>query len=114
MTARYHVWCVSWDDEEEYGADLVPYDILNHDYTKRVPRGEVHVADTRLYDAASAAEAYADHFYSQRDGYESSWPLVFRVRSPDGTVQDFEVGCEHVPEFSAAPVKVKSTQEPAS
>jgi hypothetical protein len=45
--------------------------------------------------------------HSQRDGYESSWPLVFRVRSADGTTADFEVDREFVPEFRASPVKAQ-------
>jgi hypothetical protein len=32
---------------------------------------------------------------------------VFRVRSPDGSTEDFEVGREFVPEFTAAPVTAK-------
>lgn len=102
---QYRVWCLSWDEEEEHGADVVGYDILSHDYGKRVPRGIVYVPDTVLYDAAGAAEAYADYVHSNRDGNESSWPLVFRVRCPDGTTADFEVDREFVPEFSAASIK---------
>lgn len=82
---RYRVWCLSWDDDEEYGADVVGYDILSHDYNKRVPRGVVYVPDTVLYDASNAAKAYADYVHSNRDGWESTWPLVFRVRCPDGS-----------------------------
>jgi len=25
MTDRYRVWCLSWDDEEEIGSDVVAY-----------------------------------------------------------------------------------------
>jgi hypothetical protein len=102
---RYRVWCLSWEEEEEHGADVIGYDILSHDYNKRVPRGEVHVPDTVLYSAAKAAEAYADYVHSQRDGYECSWPLQFRVRNADGSTEDFEVDREIVPKFSAAPIK---------
>lgn len=101
----YRVWCLSWEEEEEHGADVVGYDILSHDYNKRTPRGVVYVPDTVLYGAAEAAEAYADYVYFDRDGYESSWPLVFRVRNPDGSTEDFEIDREYVPEFSASPVK---------
>jgi fibronectin type 3 domain-containing protein len=99
------VWCLSWDEEEEHGADVVSYDILSHDYSSRARRDVVEVPDTVLCDASDAAEAYADYVHSQRDGYESSWPLVFRVCSPDGSISDFEVDREYVPEFSASPVK---------
>lgn len=101
----YRVWCLSWDEEEEHGADVIGYDIFSHDYSKRAPRNVVQVANTLLCDASDAAEAYADYVYSQKDGYESSWPLTFRVRSPDGLTCDFEVYCEHVPSFSAALIK---------
>ena len=61
----------------------------------------------RLHDAGDAAKAYADYAHGNRDGWESSWPLTFRVRCPDGSIQDFEVAREYVPEFSASPVKPK-------
>ena len=108
---RYRVWCLSWDEEEENGADVVSYDILSHDYNKRERRGVVYVPDTVLCDAGDAAEAYADYVHSNRDGCESSWPLAFRVRSPDGSTADFEVDREFVPEFSAAPIKPAAGKE---
>jgi hypothetical protein len=101
------VWCLSWDEEEEDGCDVVPYDILGE--YPRGRRGVVHVADTTLHDASDAAEAYADFVYSARDGNESSWPLTFRVRSADGAIDDFDVDCQHVPEFRASPVKPAKT-----
>jgi hypothetical protein len=99
VTAYYRVWCLSWDDTEEQGSDIVPYDILG-EYPRNV-RGVVHVSRT-VFNAADAAEAYAEHAHDDRDGWDSSWPLVFRVRCPDGTTCDFEVDREYVPEFSAA------------
>lgn len=99
MTARYRVWCLSWDDTEEQGSDLVSYDILGEH--PRPVRGVVHVPRT-VFGAADAAEFYAEHAHDDRDGWDSSWPLVFRVRSPDGTISDFEVDREYVPEFSAS------------
>lgn len=99
-TKRYRAWCLSWGEEEEHGADVVGYDILSHDHAKQ-ERGVVYVANFALGEPGDAAEAYADHVHSERDGYESSWPLVFRVRCPDGSTQDFEVDREYVPEFSA-------------
>ena len=111
---RYRVWSLSWDEDEEDGADVVGYDIISHDYGKRVPRGIVYVPDTVLFDAGDAAEAYADYVHSQRDGYECTWPLVFRVRCPDGSTADFEVDREYVPEFSATPVKSTAGKESAA
>lgn len=103
--ARWRVWCLSWDEEEEHdGADVIAYDILQHDYNKRVPRGIVYAPSTTLYDARGAAEAYADYVHSQREGYECTWPLKFRVRDQGGTTTDFEVDREFVPEFTAREV----------
>lgn len=102
---RYRVWCLSWDDDEEYGSDVVGYDIL-HDHPQ--DRGVVYIPDIHFHDAGDAAEAYADYAHGNRDGWESSWPLTFRVRCPDGSIQDFEVNREFVPEFSASPVKLKA------
>lgn len=106
LPLRYRVWCVSWEDEEEYGADVVGYDILNHDYAAQ-KRGVLYVPFP--LSSAAAAEAYADFAHDERDGHDASWPLVFRVRSPDGSVQDFEVHRDFVTEFTASPVA--STKE---
>lgn len=103
LLRRYRVWCLSWDEEEEHGCDVVSYAILG-DYPSD-QRGVVHVADTILHDASDAAEAYADYVHDQRDGYECAWPLVFRVRCPDGSTCDFEVDRDFVTQFSAAPLK---------
>ena len=106
----YRAWCLSWDEEEAHGCDVVPYDILGE--YPRGRRGVVHVPDTRLRDAADAAEAYARHAHDQRDGWDSSWPLVFRVRDPDGATCDFEVDREYVTEFRAAPVRAAAAGAP--
>ena len=111
---RYRVWCLSWDDTEEHGADVVEYDILSHDYSTRERRGVVYVPSTVLCDASSAAEAYADYAHSARDGNESTWPLTFRVRCPDGLTADFEVDREFVPEFSASPYKPPKAEKKRS
>ena len=103
MTASFRVWCLSWDEEEEHGCDVVAYDILGK--YPRGQRGVVHVPNSLLHDAAHAAEAYADYVHDQRDGYECTWPLTFRVRDSDGTTTDFEVDRQYVTEFRASPVK---------
>lgn len=101
----YRVWCLSWDQDEDDGKDIVGYDILTHDYSKKT-RGVVYVADMNLCDAGDAAEAYADYVHSDCDGNESSWPLKFRVRSPDGTLADFLVYRDFEPVFTARTIKV--------
>lgn len=102
MTARYRVWCLSWEDGEEDGRDVVAYDVLTHDY-ERERNDAIYVADTVLHGPADAAKAYADYAHRRRDGYECTWPLLFRVQEPDGSFQDFEVDREYVPEFTAHP-----------
>lgn len=105
---HYHVWCLSWDDEASYGADVIGYDdILQHNSATK-ERGVVYAPSFLLGSAKGAAEAYADYAHDRREGYESNWPLVFRVRCPDGAVQDFEVARDVVATFRASPV------EPAS
>lgn len=84
----YRVWCLSWDDDEDFGktyADKPTADALS---------------DWAL-DASNAAEMYAGDCHGNRDCWDSSWPLKFRVRLPDGTTEDFEVDREMVPEFHA-------------
>jgi hypothetical protein len=107
---RYRVWCLSWEDEEEYGSDVVSYDILQP--YPNADRNVVFVPDTLLHNAGDAAEAYADYAHDNRDGYDDKWPLVFRVRCPDGTTCDFEVDREFVAEFSAEPIDPLTAEEP--
>ena len=101
---RYRVWCLTWEDDEEYGSDVVGYDVVNHDYEKQ-DRRVVYVPRELLGGAGDAAEAYADYAHDNRDGYECTWPLMFRVRCPDGTTCDFEVTRDFVTEFRASPTK---------
>lgn len=101
------MWCLSWDDDEEYGMDVVSYDPVTQ--TNVAPRkGEIQVAYFSLHDPAEAAEIYADWAHDNRDGWECTWPLKFRVRSEDGSLHDFEVDREQVMEFSASPIEAKT------
>jgi hypothetical protein len=96
---KYRVWCLSWEDDEEYGHDVIPYDSAAEGIRER--KGVLSVSRF-LCDAADAAEAYADYCHGNRDGWEATWPLVFRVRLPDGTTEDYEVEREAVPQFTAS------------
>ncbi len=99
---RFRVWCLSWDDTEENGMDVVGYDPV----TESAPRkGEIQVAFYNLASPDEAAEIYADYCHDDRDGHEDKWPLKFRVKSEDGSVHDFEVERDFVTEFEAHPVK---------
>jgi len=111
-TLRYRVWCLSWEDDEERGSDVVSYDFMTHDHSKQA-RGVIYAPSFSLGSASDAAEAYADYAHDNRDGWESSWPLVFRVRCPDGTTCDFEVDREYAPEFSATAVKPSAKEHVA-
>jgi len=114
MTApgRYRVWCLSWDDEEEHGSDVVGYDILTPH--PKPARGIIFVPSALLRDAGDAAEVYADYAHDNRDGYDSSWPLVFRVRCSDGTTSDFEVTRDFVTDFSAAAIEPAGADNPTT
>lgn len=107
---RFRVWCLSWDETEDEGCDVEAYDILGE-----YPRGRrnlIQAPDTVLHDASDAAEVYADFVHDQRDGYECTWPLVFRVCSADGTIADFEVDRDYVTTFKASLVKPKVPKAP--
>lgn len=51
-------------------------------------------------DVEDAAEQYADHFHSHRDGWESTWPITFVVHDGKGFFL-VEVDREFDPTFSA-------------
>jgi hypothetical protein len=106
------VWCLSWKDDEESGSDIVAYNSMTHDYNRQ-DRRIVYVLDVLLHDAADAAEAYASYVHDNRDGYEASWPLKFRVRGPNGSIQDFEIERETIPAFKATLVKTGVADQPS-
>jgi hypothetical protein len=101
---RYRVWCLSWEDDEENGSDVIVYDILTHDLDRREKR-VIYVSNVSVFDLSDVVEAYADYANSHREGYESSWPLRFRARCPGGSTYDFEVDRQIVPQFKAHPIQ---------
>lgn len=98
---KFHVWCLDLDDVEEDACSVESGEI-GMDIDTRL-----RIVSWPIRDARAAAERYAEYCHRQRDGWECTWPLTFRVRSEDGTVQDFEVDREMDPVFSARPVKTK-------
>ena len=108
MSGVYRAWCLSWEQDEADGVELRPYDPFTHDYSRR-DRGVCWVNSVNLCDAEDAAEAAADYYHSQRDAWDSSWPLTFRVRGPDGITHDFEVERDTVPTFHASFVRKSAT-----
>lgn len=100
---KFRVWCLSWDDTEDNGNDVISYDPVDPELPQH-DVGDILVPFYNLASAAEAVEPYAEWCYYNRDGHEDDWPLKFRVRSEDGTVQDFEVDREMVAEFSASPM----------
>lgn len=56
-------------------------------------------------DAEYLAEDAAENFHDLHDGWESEWPIVFRIFDANGnSIGDFEVEREHRPVFSAVSV----------
>lgn len=104
---RYRVWCTSWGETEEEGRDVVEGTELRGGAIVGVPGAIVRAW---VFGPDDAAKVYAEYVHDHRDGYESSWPLTFRVRSPDGTTADFEVERDFSPTFRAARCK----EQPAS
>lgn len=100
--SSYLVWCLSWDDTEEQATTIQSYDPV---VGSRIDTRLLYeVPFYSLESPKEAAEVYADWIHARRDAWEATWPLTFRVRSPDGTEQDFEVDRAMVPEFSARKV----------
>lgn len=102
---KYRVWCLSWEDTDEDGRDVVWYSLLDGPPATTEPRT---VYSWRVTDAESAAEAYADFVHSHCDGWECTWPLTFRVRLPDGSTEDYEVECEYEPTFTARAINTNT------
>jgi hypothetical protein len=95
--SNYRVWCLTWEDDEERNS---------RDYPDQPPSGLSYVdqvtnSDTWATDAVDAVELYAEWCHNQRDGWDTTWPLKFRVRSPDGSLTDFVVEREYEPTFTA-------------
>ena len=64
----------------------------------------------REYIARDAAE----HHNEYHDGWEASWPLVFRLETMEGAVLgDFSVDKEMVPHYSARAIKSTQLHSPA-
>lgn len=89
MTAPiFRVWCLSWDDSDREGRDVVGY----NPGTETAPRqGLAFYICNEDHMAWDAVKLYAEWAHDNRDGHEAAWPLTFRVRKPDGTTEDFEV-----------------------
>jgi len=99
-SATYRVWCLTWAEDESHGMNVSGYDAAVE--SKRTDRETIWVPAWNLESAKEAAEEYAAYVHSQRDGWESNWPLEFRVRLPDGTTEDYEVERDMEPIFRAA------------
>lgn len=96
---KYRVWCLSWEDTDEDGRDVVGVDVAR----EVTPAGCI-AAPYYVADAREAATYYAEWAHSNRDGWECTWPLTFRVRLPDGSTEDYEVEREYDPTFRARQV----------
>lgn len=105
----FRVWCLSWEDAEEQGTDIVG--VGPDEFALGRSRRIIRVLRHGL-NAATAAEEYADWAHNNRGGYEDTWPLLFRVRCPDGATVDFEVEREISPTFRAVPSTAAPTTAP--
>lgn len=88
---EYRVWCLSWEDDEKDGES----------YPDTPPMFSTGIVDETRWanDDRDAVRLYAEYCHSHRDGWESTWPLRFRVRLPTGETRDYDVEREAVPEF---------------
>jgi len=50
----------------------------------------------------------AEDYHSNHDGWESSWPLQFRIYEGDAEIARFQVEREHEPTFCAHELKAES------
>lgn len=112
-TNLYRVWCLSCDDTEEDGKDLVTVGLSQalRSVLASTPRWRDPIEVYYALDAQRAAEEYAGWYHDSRDGYEDTWPLTFRVRCPDGSLQDFEVNRNFDPTFSASELAAEVKDE---
>ena len=52
------------------------------------------------YDFETEVKYLAEDYFDNHDGWEDSWPMVFRVWSEEGEhLGDFDVEMETIPEF---------------
>lgn len=93
MNGKYRVWCLSWEDDESHGKEYAdrPSGWFDPDPDPNCERWALNARD--------AVRRYAEHCHNNRDGWEETWPLMFRVRMLDGTTCDYEVEREMVPNF---------------
>lgn len=63
---------------------------------------EAEGRDWGAIDTACAAKLQAGFFFRHQDGFDASWPIVFRVREPGGTTWDVEVALNLLHDFTPA------------
>lgn len=74
---------------------------------EKVDLDDVFVIETQWditddIDQSWIAEECADDFHSNHDGWESTWPMKFKLWDPQGNVVGvFEVDREYTPTFHA-------------
>ena len=75
---------------------IIKYWIPTLGYT----RDSSYSFQTKLTDHDLIAEAAANEYFSNHDGWENKWPLDFNVEI-DNKVYEFEIELETMPSFSA-------------
>lgn len=78
---KFLVWCTSYADTEDdaCSVECIPISISDAEYSSR------RIVEYTLRGAADAAERYARFVHNQRDGWELTWPLQFRVKHADAS-----------------------------
>lgn len=95
---KFLVWCTSYDDTEDDACSVECAPVSSGD----LEYGRRRIVSYTLRGAGEAAEQYAAFVHNQRDGWELTWPLQFRVKHADGSMEDFEVDREMAPVFTAS------------
>lgn len=98
--SSYRVWCLSWDEDHVDGRDYADKPDSANNFANWASMPADNYENWAL-DAADAASMHADYCHANRDGWESTWPLTFRVKGPDDVITDFEVDRNMEPTFYA-------------
>lgn len=89
----------------EYGENSFDFDNV---FTS--PNLGEYSSSTKLWDLETFSEELARHVFNNRDGWDETWPLTFRLWTEDATcIGDFVVEMERVPSFYS--VKVEANNE---
>lgn len=84
-------------DRPDYHTTESRYDVPTK---KTLLDGHVYVPGAKARDWEIMAEACAEDYHSNHDGWEASWPVELRLYEDGTEVARLIVECEHQPAFS--------------